>query len=110
MKEATNGSLRAGDQLVRRSDLAQAALDQDADRARERRGVLVVVRDDQRRQLERAQELLELGAHARLRVGVEGRQRLVEEQDARVARERPREGNALPLAARELTRPRLRQV
>ena len=94
--------LRPRDELLGRSHLAQRSLDEDADGVRERGRVLVVVRDDQRRQVERAQQLLELGAHARLRVGVERGQRLVQEQHARVTRKRPRERHALPLAAREL--------
>ena len=73
-------------------------------------GVLVVVRDEQRRQPELAQELLQLAAHRDLRVRVERRERLVEQQHARVARERAGERDALPLAARELGRPRLREV
>ncbi len=43
-------------------------------------------------------------------MGVERGERLVQEQHARVARERPREGDALPFATRELAGPRLRQV
>ena len=72
--------------------------------------VLVVVRDEQGGQAELVQELLQLAAHGHLRMGIERRERLVEEEDARVAGERPREGDALALAARELGRARLREV
>ena len=68
------------------------------------------MRDDQRRQREPGQQLLQLDPHARLGVGVERGQRLVQKQDAGLPRERARERHALSLAARELTRPRLRQV
>ena len=52
--------VRLRDELGRRAELAQLALDEHADRAGERGGVLVVVGDDQRRQLERLQQLLQL--------------------------------------------------
>ena len=56
------------------------------------------------------QEPLELAAHARAGVGVESRQRLVEEQDGRIGGQRPREPDPLALAAGELSGPDLRQV
>ena len=46
------------------------------------------------------QPLAQLGAHA----GVEGAERLVEQQHLRLHRERPGERHALALAARELRR------
>ena len=104
------GIARRRDQLLRRAELAQPAVDEHADRSGESDGVLVVVRDDQRRQREPGQQLLQLDPHARLGVGVERGQRLVQKQDAGLPRERARERHALSLAARELTRPRLRQV
>ena len=76
----------------------------------ERRRVLVVVGHEQRRQPELAQQLLQLAAHGRLRVRVERRERLVEQQHAGVARERPRQRDALALAAGELGRLRVREV
>ena len=63
--------------------------------------VLEVVRHQQRRDLEVGEELLQLGSHLDLGVGVERRERLVEEQDLGVACQGPGERDALPLAARE---------
>ena len=48
------------------------------------------------------EQLRELVAHRRLRVGVERRERLVEQQHAGLARQRPGQRDALALAAREL--------
>src|SRR4029079_11670753 len=76
----------------------------------ERRSVLVVVRDEERRQAELAQQLLQLAAHGDLRGRVERGERLVEEHHARFARERTRKGDALPLAAGKLGRLRVREV
>ena len=56
---------RMGDQLLRRRELPELAVDDHADLVGERGGVLVVVGDEQRRQPELAQELLELAAHGR---------------------------------------------
>ena len=53
---------------------------------------------------------MQLGPDHPARVRVERRHRLVEEEHARRARERPRERNALPLAAGELRRPRAGEV
>ena len=80
------------------------------DPLRERRRVLEVVRDEQDRDVEPGEQVVELGADRRLRVRVERRERLVEQQHLRVARERARERDALPLAAGELARPRVREV
>src|SRR5207302_5822993 len=56
------------------------------------------------------EELAELGADGGARVGVERGERLVEEEHARPARERARERDPLPLAARELARLRAGEV
>jgi hypothetical protein len=60
------------------------------------------VRDEQGRQRELAQQRLELEPNGGARVRVQGCERLVEQQDGRVARERAREADALALAPREL--------
>ena len=64
--------------------------------------LLLVVRDEDRRHVhllvQAAQPVAQLGPHAR----VEGAERLVEEQDARLRGERAGERHALALAAREL--------
>src|SRR4051794_41715953 len=56
------------------------------------------------------QQLVELRAHGGFRVRIERGERLVEEQHARVARERACERDPLPLSARERFGPRLREV
>ena len=98
------------DELDRRGDLEQLAAVEDADAAGERGRVLEVVRDDDRRQRQLAQHLLQLDPHGRPRVGVERGQRLVEEQGLGVARERAREADALALPARQLSGADLREV
>ena len=111
MNEATNGSLGCETSSRRRAELAQLALDEHADGPGERGGVLVVVRHDQRRQARSsAAAPAARAAHGGLRVRVERRERLVEQQHARVARERPRQRDPLPLAARQLARLRVREV
>ena len=101
---------RPRDEIRRAPVLAQPAVDDHADLRRERRGVLEVVGHEQRRDLEPGEQLLQLGAHLDARVRVERGERLVEEKDRRVARERAGERDALTLAAREAARPRVREV
>ena len=55
-------------------------------------------------------ELLELDAHVRPELGVEIRQRLVEQEDLRMAHETTAEGDALLLAAGQFARLALEQV
>ena len=97
-------------ELRGRSELEDPALREHADAVGEDGGVLVVVGDEERGQVEVAQQLGELESHGRARDRVERGERLVQQQHGRVARERARQADALPLAARELTRPCLRQV
>ena len=53
--------VRPRDEILRRAQLAQLAVDQHADRLGQRGGVLVVVGHDQRRQAELVEQLLQLG-------------------------------------------------
>ena len=101
---------RAVDELARALRAGAASVDEHADLVGERSGVLEVVGDEDRRQRELAQQLLQLGAHGALRVRVERRERLVEQDHARAARERARKRDALALAAGERRRPRVGQV
>ena len=110
MNDATKPSAGRDDELLRRGELAQLAVDEDADLVGERRRILVVVSDEQGRQAELPQQLLQLAAHLDLRVRIERGERLVEEQHARVARQSAGKRDALTLAARELGRPCLREV
>jgi len=68
------------------------------------------VGDQEGRQAQVGKPLGELARHARLGHRVEGRQRLVEQQDVWGGRDRARERGALTLAARRLARSRVSQV
>ena len=65
-------------------------------------GFLLVVRDEDRRDAEGLLDLLQALAQLRADLDVERAERLVEQQDRRLVGERPRERDALLLAAREL--------
>ena len=104
MNSATNGVaglpyISAGD-----ADLLDLAAVHDGDAVGDRERLLLVVGDVDRRdpelELDAADLLAQLDAHLR----VERRERLVEQQHARLDRERPRERDALLHAARELVR------
>ena len=101
---------RGGDELRRRARLQYAPVDEDADAIGQRGSILEVVGDENRRQGEVAEELVQLDAHLRLRVGVERRKRLVEEEDAGVVGERPGERDPLALAAGQLADARTPEV
>ena len=101
MKDATNASAGSRDEVGRGAGLAQLSVDQHADAPRESSRVLEVVRHQQRRDLELGEELLQLGPHLDLRVRVECRERLVEQQDLGIPRERAGERDTLPLTAGE---------
>ena len=93
---------RHRDQLRGRAELQDASLADDADAMCEGRGVLEIVGDDDRRQAQVFEELAKLGAHPGSGVRVQRGQRLVEEEDRRVARKCARQRDALALASREL--------
>ena len=101
---------RSVDELGRGRELAQPAVDDHADLLGERGGVFEVVRDEDRRQRELVQQLLQLRAHRSFRVGVEGGERFVEQDHAGPARERAGERDALALATGERRRPSVREV
>ena len=96
---------RPADELTRRSRLTKLAVDDHADAARERRGVLEIVRHEQDGDLETGQQLLQLRADVGLRVGIERRERLVEQQHLRVAGQGAGERDALALSAGEVSGP-----
>ena len=76
----------------------------------EQGGLGEVVRHEQRGHARLAQQLAELAARVRARSRVERRERLVEQQRPRLARQRACERHALALAARERGRPAVGQV
>ena len=108
----------AGDEGVRRRveqagggvGLVDPPVHDHPDPVGQRRGVLEVVGHQQGGEAQLPEEIEQLGAHLRARVGVEGGERLVEEQHGRVARHGPGQAHALALAARQAPRPRVGQV
>ena len=96
--------------LVRRRELLQLALAHDRHEVGHRHRLGLVVRDVQRRRPEPLLQALDLAAHRRAQLGVEVRERLVHEEDRRLAHDRPRQRDALSLAAREVPRPAVEQV
>ncbi len=71
----------------------------------QRERLLLIVRDEHDGRAERGQELLDLEAQAVAQARVERRERLVEQDQARLGRQGPRDGHALLLPAGELVRP-----
>ena len=100
----------SSDELCGGAALEDRAVDDDADLIRERGSVLEVVGDED------ASAARARGAARAARsapspcVGIQRRQRLVEQQHARLERERPRERDPLALAARQLAHAGRRQV
>ena len=101
---------RPGEDLARRADLDDAAVHEDGDAVGERHRLFLVVRDVDGRDAERALQLAQLEARLEAQLGVEVGERLVEQEEARLADDRARERDALLLAARELARRSLQQV
>ena len=92
---------------VGRLDDPPAAHDGDGVGQRER--LLLVVGDEQRRGAGGPQGLADLAAHLRAQAGVERVEGLVEQDQARLRRQRPRQRHPLLLAAGELVREALRR-
>ena len=82
----------------------------DGDPVAHRHRLDLVVRDVDRRHAELALHARDLGAHLHAQTCVEVGERLVHEEDARVADDRAAHRDALALAARELARLALEQV
>ena len=101
-KSATNGVARVGVELLRRVQLLQPALAHDPDPVGHGEGLLLVVGDEERGgadlELDATDLVAQLGAH----LGVERRQRLVEQQHRRLDGQRPGQRDPLLLAAGEL--------
>ena len=92
------------DELGRRPELDEAAVDEHADPGRERGGILEVVGHQQRRNTDLMEKITQLEADGGACVRVERGRRLVEQQDLRPAGKRPRERDPLALPARQLVR------
>lgn len=85
--------------LGRRPLLDDAAVLEDDEPVREDQSLEGVVGDDEAGAGEVGEVVLELALHVEAGAGVECRERLVEEQDVRVAGERPGQGDPLGLSA-----------
>ena len=90
--------------LLRRADLLDAAVVQDHDAIGQRHRLDLVVRHVDRRRRDALAQPLDLGAHLHAQLGVEVRQRLVEQEDLGVAHDGAAHRDALALAAGELAR------
>ena len=88
--------------LLRRTELAHAAALHHRDPVAEPHGLGLVVRHVERRGADLALEALELVAGRVAELGVEIGERLVEQEHARIADQRPAQRHALALAAGEL--------
>ena len=91
-----------GVELGRRRELLQAPGVHDADPVGDGQRLLLVVGDEQRGGADLDLDPADLVAQLHAHLGVEGRERLVEEEDRRLDRQRPGEGHPLLLAAGEL--------
>ena len=103
MKVATNSDARALVDLARLAELHHLALVEHRDPVRHRERLGLVVGNVDEGQAELAAELLQLGAQRLAHLAVEVRERLVEQQQLGVRDQRAGEGQALLLAAAELT-------
>ena len=91
-------------ELDRAADLLDRAVAHHDDAVRHRHRLDLIVGDVDRRRPQPLVQFLDLGAHLHAELGVEVGERLVEEEDARVANDRAAHGHPLPLAAGELAR------
>ena len=104
MKPATNRLIGVVVELLRRADLLEQALAHDRDPAAHRHRLDLVVGDVDDRRAEALVEAGDLGAGLDAQLGVEVGERLVHEEDGRLADDGPAERDALALAAGELLR------
>ena len=93
----------------RRVDLLDDAVVHQHDPLAERHRFDLVVRDVDDRRLEPLVQAGDLGPHLHAELGVEIRERLVEQKHLRLADDGPAERDALPLAAGKLARPAIEQ-
>ena len=103
-KPATKGVAGVGIDLERAPDLLDAAGPHHHDPVGHGERLLLVVRDHDRGDAEPALQVAQLAAQPGADPGIEGRERLVEQEQAGAERQRPGQGHALLLPARELGR------
>ena len=102
MKPATASVSRRGEDLARRADLDDAAVHEDGDAVGERHRLFLVVGDVDGGRAERALQLVQAEPGLEAQLGVEVGERLVEQEQLRLADDRPGQRHALLLAAGEL--------
>ena len=97
-------------ELLRRADLLEEAVPHDGDPVAHRHGLDLVVGDVDGRRAEALVEARDLGAGLHAQLGVEVAERLVHEEDGRLAHDRAAERDALALAAGERLRLAVEEV
>jgi len=95
--------------LAGRRDLLERAIAQKRDAVGERHGFFLVVGDEKKSDAELALQSFQFALHLLAQVGVERRERLVEQEQQGTIDERARKGHALLLAATQLGRTGLRE-
>ena len=104
MKSATKALAGPLVNLLRRADLLNATVGHDDDAVGERERLALVVGDVERGLAQSPLQLAQLPAHGETELEVEVRQRLIEQQDARLEHDAARNRDALLLAAGKLAR------
>ena len=100
MKPATNRFFGWLKTVLRGADLLDEAVAHDDDAVTERHGLRLVVGDVDECGVDAGAELDDLSAHLVTELGVEVGQRLVHQQDLRIADDGAADGDALALAGR----------
>ena len=101
---------RAVVDIVRRAQLLHHAALHHRNARAQRHRLDLVVRDVHAGDAAGLVQPLDFGAHLHAQLGVQVGQRLVKQEELRLARQRPPHGHALALAARELAGPAVQQV
>ena len=110
MKPATAIVCGRREDLARRADLDDAPVHEDRDAVGERHRLFLVVGDVDRGRAERALQLVQAEPRLEAQLRIEVGQRLVEQEQLRLADDRARQRDALLLAARKLAGRALQQV
>ena len=90
--------------LARCAHLLNATVVEHGDAVAQRQRLFLIVRDEDEGDANLALNLFELNLHLLAKLLVEGAERLIEQQHARLQDQRARQGDALPLTTRELVR------